>query len=289
MTFVIRQVSLIFEDKGKQLPPLEIKGLKCNVVAKSVIGLSHFHECQVRVWGMTLEQMLQFSNDRQSSVAIQNKVLTVLAGDQGKSLTQMFKGTIRSSYIDTSSLPDVGFACEAISAYYEKANPIPPNSYKGAVKAEGVIASLTKTLGNDWAFVNNGASAVVENPYVLGSAVEQIQSIAAQARFGIKFENNTVTIWPNDKNSSNNVVEVGPTTGMVGYPSFWAVGLNVKTEFKPLITTGGIVRLTSDLPNAKGDFICIEATHELSTVTANGPWFTTMKLSPIGSLSVPKN
>jgi len=48
--------------------------------------------------------------------------------------------------------------------------------------------------------------------------------------------------------------------------------------FNPLITNGRGVRLSSSLPKSNGTFNVLSVTHELGTVTADGPWFSTCKL-----------
>lgn len=120
-----------------------------------------------------------------------------------------------------------------------------------------------------------------------GSTIEQIQTVARNASFPLIIENNTVTIFPNDGSRDDIVVNLSAETGLVGYPSYWEAGFVVKSEFNPIITIGRVINLKSQIPKANGKFPIQYVTHELSTLTPDGPWFTTSKLSP--AVYVPKN
>ncbi|OYW78649.1 MAG: hypothetical protein B7Z19_06795 [Polynucleobacter sp. 32-46-5] len=242
-------------------------------------GNSAFGQLQLRVYGMTLAQMNEFSSDGANMVAVQNQSVTVIAGNQGDSLEQVFSGTLISSYIDLSSVPDVCFTCAAVAGYYNKAAPAAPNTYKGAQNAEDIIQALASSIG--YAFENpNNAHAVVQNQYLSGSVVDQMQAVARAASIPLVIENKTVTIWPNNGTRDDVVIDLSAETGLVGYPSYWEAGFTVKSEFNPVIAIGRIINLTSQLPKANGQFPVQYVTHELSTLTPDGPWFTTSKLSP---------
>jgi len=279
MTFAIRQIELTFTTPNTV--PLVLKNLKCNAVITNPGGYSAYGQLQLQVFGMTLDQMNQYSSSGSKMVAAQNQSITVFAGDQGGAMNQVFSGTLISSFIDTSNLPDVSFVCAAVAGYYAKAAPVAPNTYKGSQNAEDIIASLVSQLGAPWSFANpKNAHAVVQNQYVSGSVIDQICTVARNASFPIKIENNTVTIWDNLGVADDVVIDIGPQTGLVGYPSYWETGFVVKSEFKPTVTNGRMVNLTSGIPKANGLFPIIQSTHEISTLTPDGPWFTISKLAP---------
>ena len=280
MTFAIRQIELIFTSPNDT--PLVLKNLKCNAVITNPGGNNAFGQCQLQVFGMTLAQMNQYSSSGSKMVLVQNQSVTVIAGNQGGAMNKMFSGTLISSFIDTSNLPEVSFVCAAMSGYYNKAAPVKSNTYKGSQNAEDIIKALVGQLGDPWTFVNyeNKAHAVLQNQYVSGSVMDQICSVASNAKFPIKIENNVVTIWDNMGFADNVVIDVGPKTGLIGYPSYWETGFVVKSEFTATITNGRGINLTSDIPKANGLFPVIQSTHEISTLTPDGPWFTISKLAP---------
>lgn len=283
MTFAIRQINLQFTSADGSV--VSLQGLRCSAVITNPGGNNAFGQLQLRVYGMTLEQMNQYSAAGSNMVAVQDQSVTVTAGNYGGTLNQVFSGTLISSYIDFSSVPDVCFTCAAVAGYYNKAAPSAPNTYKGAQNAEDIIASLASAIG--YSFNNpNKARAVLQNQYVSGSVIDQIQQVAKAASLPMSIENDTITIWPNNGTRDDIVIKLSPQTGLVGYPSYWEAGFIVKSEFNPIVTNGRIIDLTSSLPKANGQFPVQYVTHELSTLTPDGPWFTTSKLSPGPYVSV---
>jgi len=277
MTYAVRQINLQFTSADGST--LDLEGLRCSAIITNPGGNSAFGQLQLRVYGMTLEQMNEYSSDGANMVAVQDQSVTVVAGDEGGILEQVFSGTLISSFIDLSSLPDVGFVCAAVAGYYNKAAPAAPNSYQGSQNAEDIIESLAGSIG--YGFANdNGAHCVVQNQYLSGSVIDQMQQVARAASFPMAIENEIVTIWPNDGTRDDVVIDLSADNGLVGYPSYWEAGFTVKSEFNPIITVGRTINLTSDLPKANGQFPVQYVTHELSTLTPDGPWFTTSKLSP---------
>jgi len=280
MTFAIRQIELVFTTPNKN--PIVLKNLRCNALITNPGGNSAFGQLQLQVFGMTLDQMNEYSSTGSRMVLVQNSSVTVSAGNQGGSMNQVFKGTLISSFIDFSNPPEVSFVCAAMAGYYDKASPVAPNTYKGSQNAEDIIKALVGKLGDPWSFINynNSAHAVLQNQYVSGSVIDQICTIARNAKFPIKIENDTITIWANNGVSSNIVVDIGPKTGLVGYPSYWETGFVVRSEFTATISNGITINLSSGIPKANGKFPVQQSTHEISTLTPDGPWFTTSKLAP---------
>lgn len=281
MTFAQRQINLQFSnDQGA----VELDGLRCEAIITNPGGYSGYGQLQLRVFGMTLNQMNQYSSTGTNMVAVQNASIIVSAGNVGGTISQVFAGTLIRSFPDFSGAPDVSFVCAAIAGYFYKSSPAAPNSYKGAQNAEDIIRALTASIG--FQFVNNGAHAVLQNQYLSGSAIDQIATVARAASFATAIENNTVTIWPNNGTRDDTVIALGPTTGMVGYPTYWEAGFIVKSEFNQNIGNGRTINLTSSIPKANGSWPIQTVTHELSSVTPDGPWFTTAKLCPSNYVNV---
>ena len=230
---------------------------------------------------MTLQEMNEYSSTGANLVAVQDQSVTVVAGNENTTLSQVFSGTLISSYIDFSSVPDVCFVCSAVAGYYPKAATTAPNNYAGTANAEDIIKSLATKIG--YTFTNNKnnpAHCVVQNQYLYGSIIDQMQQVARAATFPLVIENKTVSIWPNNGTRDDVVINVSASNGLIGYPSYWEAGFIVKTEFNPTTSIGRTINLTSELLKANGKFPIQNATHELSTLTPDGPWFTISKLSP---------
>lgn len=284
MTFAFRQINLQFTSANGKTVKLE--GLRCSAVITNPGGNTAFGQLQLQVWGMTLDQMNEYSSTGSNMVAVQDQSVTVTAGNQGGSLNQVFSGTLISSFIDLSNPPEVSFVCAAVAGYYNKAAPSAPNTYEGSQKAEDIIRALAGQIG--YTFENkNGATAVVQNQYLSGSIIDQIQAVARAASFPLIIENKSITIFPNNGTRDDIVINLSAETGLVGYPSYWEAGFVVKSEFNPIIAIGRVINLKSQLPKANGKFPIQYVTHEISTLTSDGPWFTTSKLSP--AVYVPVN
>lgn len=285
MSFVYRQIDLQFSKNGEVL--LSLKGLKCTAIINNPGGNNAFAQLQLRVYGMTLDQMNKFSAGGASNVKFEKIDITVLAGDVGSTIGQIFFGGIFSSYIDFSTVPDVAFVCSARAGIFEQASPSAANSWKGSQNAEDLIESLASSIG--FTFKNNGAHAIVQNQYVYGSVFDQITRICNAASIPFSIEDNTVFIWQNGSTKNNTIVYLRPDNGLVGYPSYYQTGFIVKSLYNPNISNGCMIDLTSIIPKANGKFPVMGTTHELSTLTVDGSWFTTAKLAPVGTFDVPKN
>lgn len=291
MSFAKRQINLIFSVNGKEI---YLQGLRSQAIISNPGGNNAVALLQLRVYGMTLEQMNSLSSTGASTNAgalgIGNVSVTVLAGDEGQTVGQIFKGGVLKSYIDFSAVPEVSFIVSAQAALFEKASPVKANSWKGVQNAEDLIKSLVGQLGSEWSFWNNPknpAHAIIQNQNVYGSIISQIQKIAKYSCFPLSIENNTVSIWANDGTRDDMVIDVSAKNGLVGYPSFNDVGFSIKTEFNPDMINGRTVNLTTVIPKANGKAPIHDSTHEISTLTPDGAWFTTVVLSP--SAYVPVN
>ena len=288
MSFYKRELDLIFSINGQEL---YLKGLRCQAIISNPGGNNSVASLQLRVYGMTLDQMNQYSSTGASTLAgalaLQRISITVLAGDEGGVVGQIFSGGVLKSYIDFSSIPEVSFIVSAQAGLWEKANPVSANSWQGTQNAETLIESLVSQIGSPWTFVNNGAHAVIQNQYVYGSIINQIQKIAKAACLPLSIDNNVVSIWANDGTRDDMVIDVSSKNGLVGYPTYNDIGFSIKVEFNPDMINGRTVNLTSMIPKANGKAPIQESIHELSTLTPDGPWFTTVVLSP--SAYVPVN
>ena len=85
----------------------------------------------------------------------------------------------------------------------------------------------------------------------------------------------------------NMIIDVSAETGLVGYPTYNDIGFSIKTEFNQNLINGRTVNLKTIIPKANGKAPIQDSTHEISTLSPEGPWFTTVVLSP--SAYVPRN
>lgn len=278
MSFVQRQISVQFSTDTQTF---DLEGLKVSVIISQFGGSLGQGQMQMSVWGMSLDQMNELSSVGSVPAVVTSNSVTVSAGDVNGKMTQVFYGTIVRSFPDFSSAPDVCFTVTATAGYYQKAQTLAAKHYAGSNNAETIIEALAESAGLVFSNPNN-VHVVIRDQYLYGSAVSQITQVAQAAAIPVEIANGTVTIWPNNGVRDSVEIDLGPDTSpqLVGYPTYYEAGFIVTSQFNPLMLGGRNVNLKSSIPKANGTFPIQTVTHQLSTLTADGPWFTTCRLSP---------
>lgn len=279
MSFAERVLKFTFS--GAQSGSFSAEGLRAAASIQSYPGRLG-STAQVKIWGLTLDQMNAYSSVIPAGVAAQQFNLIIEAGDLGQPLVQAVNGAILRSYIDLSGSPDSVFNVTMIDTFLA-ANPIAAQSQPGAQKAEDLIASLCAQA--NLIFDNSaGASAVLNNPSTYGSVIDQITRIATAAKFHWKISGKTVSIWPPNGTVDDVVIDVGPNTDprMVGYPGYWEAGLVVTSLFNQQVQIGRKMNVVgSSIPKANGLWQIIQSQSDLTTMLPKGPWFTTAILAAL--------
>jgi hypothetical protein len=278
MAFAERMLRFTFS--GAQTGTLSVAGLRAVVNAQEFLGKSATI-AKARIWGLSLDQMNRYSTALPGAVALENFSLSIEAGDVGSEPVTLVNALIYTSCVDLGEAPDSAFSVSVAGAAYQSAKTIASQSWAGAQDAQKLIQAVCSIAG--LTLVNNGAHAVLNNMATYGSAIDQIQKIADAAGFSWCVEGTTVSIWPRDGLRDDTVVQVGPDTGMVGYPQFTDVGLIVRSLFNSEIQVGRQMQVTSSLPKANVTWPIVQVQHDLATMLRNGPWFTTAVLGPLRS------
>lgn len=273
MSFVQRQLRFTFS--GEKVGTLSVKGLRAIANVQAYIGKAGV-AAQLCVWGMKLEQMNAYSSARPAGVGIEEFSVAIEAGDIDAPLYKIVDAAIWRSFLDLEGAPDSAFNVTVAGTLYKGAKTIAAQSHAGSQPAETLIQSICNASG--LTLHNNGAHNVLRNHATYGSAIDQIVDIARAAQFKVSFFGNNVYIWPETGNRDDVTVDVGPDTGMVGYPRWWEMGLIVTTRFNREIQVGRQVRVTSSIPKANGVWSAMQVNHELGTMFDNAPWFTTAVL-----------
>jgi hypothetical protein len=281
MSFIQRLINLEFAlINGATLDgknnSVTLSGHRCEAIISNPGGDNMTGTLQLRVFGMKLSDMNALSAVGTNGVGFQQNGVTVCAGNAGATIPQIFQGNMLSSYIDFAGSPEVSFNVVAQAGVYFKAAPAAPNSYGGAASVASIIESLAKSIG--FGFQNNGVTSTIVNQYLGGSIIDQIRMVAYAASIPCCIENGVVAIWPNNGLRDDVQISIGPGFGLVGYPTYTEVGFKVKSDFNTNITIGRTINLTSVIPKANGAWISCAVSHEISTMSPDGPWFTTADL-----------
>lgn len=243
---------------------------------------------QLRIYGMRLADMNTLSTQGSMGMGllVRSDNVYVNAGDEGGILRQIFSGTIVSAFIDFSP-PEVCLNVIAQSGFLQQIKPAAPNSYSGTVDAVKAIEGIAVTSG--MAFENKKKiTKMLDNQYLCGTAIDQMRKLADAAGICISFENDKVIVWPRDDVRDEVLVKVNKSSGMVGYPKMLPEGLELKIEYNPDVFVGREVDIDSTITSCNGRWYTARMTHELSTLTPGGPWFTHLKVSR-WALLAPKN
>lgn len=273
MSFTQRQLRLTFS--GAKSGTVQVAGLRAIANVQTFIGKAGV-AAQLRVWGMKLEQMNAYSSARPAGVGIEQFSLAIEAGDLNGPLRRIVDAGIWRSFVDLEGAPDSAFDITVAGTLYQAAKTIAAQSHAGSQPAETLIQSICNASG--LTLHNNGAHNVLRNHATYGSAIDQIEDIARAAEFNVSYSGKDVWIWPKTGHRDDVIVDVGPDTGMVGYPRWWELGIIVTTRFNPEIQVGRQVRVTSSIPKANGVWSAMQVNQELGTMFEGAPWFTTAVL-----------
>lgn len=234
---------------------------------------------QVDVWGMTPSLMNQLSTLGMVIQMIPRNTLTITAGDATSGMSTVFIGTIQQAYGDYNGAPEVPFKFECLSGSAENAIPFPASSFTGGTDVATILSSIAKK--NGWGFENNGVTAKLANPYLSGSALEQVHKVAAAARINHVLINNILAIWPRYGARAGlgiPLIAPKPVGQMVGYPSYTQQGILVKTLFDPRLSMGGQFKLQTSLPQTSksGLWNIYKLDQALDEKLPKGQWMSTV-------------
>jgi hypothetical protein len=272
---------LSFSFSGAKSGSFTAQGLRA-VASIQVAGGRLGVQAQVKIWGLSMAQMNAYSSAISSSIGgagVNNFNLVISAGDLGTQLSEVMEGLIWNSSIDLGDAPESSFNV-TVAPLFLAANPIAAQSQPGSQDVKTLIGSLC-AAGN-LTLAPSSVKAVLRNQSTYGSVIDQVERVATAAGFSWKLDGSTLSIWPRGGTVDDVVIDMGPNTGMVGYPAYWQEGLIVTSLFNQQIQVGRQMAVTSSIPKANGVWSITNVQHNLTTMMDRGPWFTTAVLTGIG-------
>lgn len=274
VTFTLAQGT--FAESGQNQVTLEGLRVSAKVVKAGGRSLS---TANVNIYGMTLSIMNQLSTLGLRVSQLPRNIITVQAGDAVNGMATVFIGTIYNAFADFAGAPDVAFRVEAHTLGFEALSVNPSSSFPGRVPVTTIMSSIATAMGI--AFENNGVTAVLTDTYLSGSLRQQAQLVVDAAN--IKWnggDNGVLAIW--NKNGFRNglipLIAAPPDGEMVGYPTYTAQGVTVKTVFSPAVS-GGLgtqVKVQSVLTPACGVWTIFTVDYDLESLMPSGQWFATL-------------
>lgn len=242
----------------------------------SLYGAPGLSSGNVRVWGMTKQQMKQCSALGKPFNFSSKNGITIRAGDDQSGMSLILQGTFQFGYEDFNSAPDASFYIETQVGTIGAMKPVSPNSYQGSVNAGNVMSDIATQMGLN--FENSGVEAVLSNPYLHGTLLQQAHTLARAANINMLVDGDpptgTLAIWPRTGSRNGQAVTIGPTSGLLGYPRYTDGGISIDCLFNPNVQIGRKFTLETSIENAKGDWVIRAVTHALECQLPGGKWFT---------------
>jgi hypothetical protein len=302
MSFVARKIDVTITlgvptvGPGQPTPPqpvfssgkntLTLKGhrVSCSI---TIGGNSSYPVAVASIYGMTMSDMNAIASFGQPQYFSNNNKISIAAGDSISGMPVAFSGTLGDAYIDLTRTPDVCLVVTGFAGARAALAPVPPNSFRGAASVSTIMGVLASAAG--FTLENNGVTAVLSNSYFPGSALDQIKSCATAANINWTIDGEILAIWPkNGSRGSKGIPLISPTTGLKGYPSYTANGINFSTLYIPSLVYGALVDVQSSLQSATGQWSVFSLTHTLESITPGGAWFTdVVAFNPLKFAAIP--
>lgn len=236
-------------------------------------GAAAGSEAQVAIWGMSESIQNQLSTLGLSIQLQPRNTITIAAGNDPNNLATRFIGTIRNAYPDYSNMPDVPFRFECLAGAAENTIPFAASSYTGATSVATILSAIASKMG--WGFENSGVNVMISNPYLRGTAIEQVRAIAEHAHINAQLINNVLAIWPRygtRVSSTTPLIAPPPKGGLIRYPQYTQQGIKVSSLFDPRITMGGQIQVESSLPSATGTWNVYKVDDLIDCLMPKGLW-----------------
>jgi hypothetical protein len=268
---------------GTNSNTLKVNGLRASATIKGS-GLPAFPESDLTIFGLKQDDMNALTATQFQPLSMQRNTVLVEA-DSGQGFSTVFSGQIITSGPDYDGIPQAPLKVQARVLGFDSLNPATATSYTGATSVANIVGTIASKLG--YVLENNGVNVNLSNPYFGGTLVDQLRAVASQAGIDVYTEGNVIAICPKGAPRQQQSFTLSPQSGLVGYPKldFQRGYVYTKALYNSAFRFGGPITVQgSDVPLANGKWVIGTISHELSSLTPNGPWFSSMLLYPPNSL-----
>lgn len=289
MTFVTRQMEISLRLASGSLNSntdnvVNLAGHKCDLLIENAGSVLVRSLAQLRIYGMSQSDMFHFSTQGRTAIQQKNDEISISAGDSLSGIREVFSGTMNYAIVNMVGAPEISLEISAVPGFVHQMLPEAANSYPGNGAVADIIKNLAQRMG--FGFENHGVTAQLSNHYLHGTAINQIEDVAKAAGIICCMERGVVKIWPNAGGQGGPVIDLSPSTGLIGYPTFNPYGITAEMEFRADLQVGRKINLTTSVPQASGEKFIARVSHELSTQTHQGPWKSTVVLTEKGNAIV---
>lgn len=248
-------------------------------------GGAMFANLTAQIYGVRQSDMNSITTLQYQALTTIPNTVAVWALD-GPQETLIFEGNLINAWANYQSMPDVFLQLDAQAAFLNRLKPVPPSSYQGAVDVATIFQALAGTMG--YTFENNGVSGkMLTNPYFPGTAIDQANAAAKAAGIWWGIDNSILWIASSNGQRQTAVIpEIGPESGLAGYPSFDGRGyITFRCVFNPAIKFLGQVKLVTSVQKAQGQWTVVGVAYKLEGEKPGGLWFCTVRVNASGLVS----
>ena len=174
---------------------------------------------ELAIFGMKLSEMNQLTILPTGATAVGQNTIVVRAGDTPNPSSIAFTGTVSFAFADGSHQPDVCFRVNAIGAHVEKVMPTDPTSVQGTGDVGTIMGQIAQKIGRS--LENSGVNTKLQNVYLPGSPLQQVDALAKAAGCLWTVEKDTLAIWPAGQARQGSPIQISKDTGMNGIPGFY--------------------------------------------------------------------
>jgi hypothetical protein len=236
-------------------------------------GGAQFSVATCEIYGVPQEDMNDVTTLMWTRNLLNQNTIEIYALDDNESYTTLvFAGDIIQAFGYYQNMPDVYLYIQAQNSYNNVLKPFTPTTYNSSVSVATIIQKIALQLGYN--FENNGVTAKINTPYLWGSGIEQIRDIAIAAGIDLFIENNTIAICPPGLARTNYTTIISEGTGLVGFPTFDGLGVDLQILFNPSVTFGGSITVESEITRANGTWIVTSISHFLQSEIPDGQWMS---------------
>lgn len=229
---------------------------------------------RARIYGVSQQDMNSITTLQwKTGLLIQNTV-QVFAID-GDTETLIFAGNIVNAWGDYLNMPEVFLQIQAQSAYFAGLQSAAPISISGGIDVAVVMERIAKGMG--LSFENNNVSVILTDVYVANTLKEQALELARMCNFSLYIDDTVLAITNRYSPRAGLIPQISAQTGLVGYPTFDGVGVNLRILYNPAITFGGSINVVTDVLQAAGQWIVTSISHTLESEKPSGQWFSQVR------------
>lgn len=275
------------------------------IVSVLKAGYPSMDTATARVYGVTQSVMNSVSTlGIPLTMYRAGNAMLIEAGDKGGAMFTVFNGYLGQAYQNFDDAPETCLELVGWAGQAEAITPTEAVSYSGSVDVATIMSNIAKKQG--WNFENNGVKIQVSNPYLWGTAIQQVHDLARTANIEAYLDSGkspiVLAIWPRYQTRGGTKPLISPQSGLIGYPKFQSSGMSFRCLFNPNIQFGSQIIMQSSTgstartvtpgdvsqANASGTnlppttntggpngewYVISPLSYDLSAQMPGGPWF----------------